>query len=209
MSSWRAFLEATHLTALGVWAGAVALAAANAGLAFPTMKAMGVRLPSVPEALAADDWRFVAGALAAKGFVAGDIAAFLCCLIAVLCFVGLLLMRRLEQRAATIVRAAALSVALACLASMLFIITPQINAASAAHYAAALRADAAEAARHRAAVDELHRPAQWLMLAEILGVLTAAWSGAYACARPLSEIRPSARRVSPYPEPDLLRKRPT
>ena len=93
---------------------------------------------------------------------------------------------------------------MACLASSLIVVTPQIVTASRLHLAAAKAGDLAAAAEHKKAVDELHPMSGDLLAGELLGALAALLVGCWSLAEPAS-IAPAPPR-DPYPEP-ALRKR--
>ncbi len=180
------------------------MSTAVAAIAFPAMKALDVRIPG----LALDDrhYRFVAGELAQRTFLVADIVSFACAIAAGASMLALIVAGKAGVRGVNaIVRALGLSVALAGLGAMLFIITPQINAASRLHMAAAKAGDAAAALAHAKAVDDLHPIASTLMLVQIVGVLAALFGGAWSVAR--SSGPSLAAPGSPYPSPALLKSR--
>lgn len=205
MTTWRGLVECLHITALGVWFGMVGAGGAAAAVVFPTLKAANVQLPGY-EAAGADTYRVAGGMIAEKVFFIADIVMFPCAAIAIATF-GLLIwvFGVPARRPATFVRGVALAAALAAFASMLFIITPALNHASRLHWAALKAGDAAEAARHRAAVDDLHPMASNLMAGMALAVLIALVTAIWSLAVPwlVAGSKPASR----YPEPALLRKR--
>ncbi len=208
MSNWKSLCTAMHLTALGLWAGSVAMAAATAAVAFPTLKTLGVQVPSVGAAFQSDAYRFAAGGVAANVFFISDVVAFVCALIACITLLGLMLGGHLgPRRPSTYVRGLALGVAVASLAAILFVVTPGISAGAKGHLAAARAGDEKAAAMHRKAVDDLHPISTNLIVAEFVSVLVSLFLGAWAAAGSEGSRSPSggsARAV--YPEPNLRRR---
>jgi hypothetical protein len=209
MSNWKSFCTALHLTALGLWAGAVGTAAATAAVAFPTLKNLGVQMPSVGAAFQADAYRFAAGAVAAKVFFISDVVAFVCALAACITLLGLMLGGHLgPKRPSTYVRGLALGVAVASLAAILFVVTPGITAGAKGHLAAAMAGDEKAAAMHRKAVDDLHPISTNLLVAEFASVIVSLVLGAWAAAGGAEGRVPTPRVGSgaAYPEPSLRRR---
>lgn len=205
---WKAFCETIHLLALGLWAGALGATGAFAASTFPIVRAENPRLPAY-EAYAGEHWRIMAGKVVQRGFFISDIVQFVCALLAVATFGAMVSFLGMPRRnPTTILRALALSVALACAAGTIIIVAPQLNAAMAAYWAAAAEGHMEAVAVHRAAVDRLHPIASRLMGATFLCVLTAFVGGLWAVAsggwRP-SGAEPAAS--DPYPEPALARGR--
>jgi len=207
MSSWRAFCETAHIVCLGIWVGAVSIAAATAAVAFPALKGLQVRIPDLPEPSQSEAFRFAAGSVAQTVFLIGDTVAFACSLVAAVTLLLLIAIFRLPaRRPATIIRAVAVAIALASLASIMLIVSPQINTAARMHYEAAKNGDAAAAQVHRQAVDDLHPIARNLYAAEIVAALTALLAGTCSLAKPWRGTS-AAPAPSPYPEPALLSRK--
>lgn len=210
MSSWRAFCHTAHLTALGLWAGAITTSAATAAVAFPTLKALETRIGGLAPGFESDHYRFAAGAVAQRVFTIADIVAFACAMVAATTLLLLVAVFKIPpRRPATILRSMALAIAVASLAAMLLIVTPQINKASELHYAAAKAGDAPAAAQHKKAVDDLHPLASKLLMAEVVGVLVSLVVGAWSLASAAPPERLPSGTANPYPEPELLRRRPS
>ncbi len=208
MSNWKSFCTAAHLTALGLWAGSVAMAAATAAVAFPTLKGMGVQVPSVGAAFQADAYRFAAGAVAAKVFLISDVVAFAGAMVACVTLLGLMLGGQLgPRRASSYVRGLALGVAVASLAAILFVVTPGITAGAKGHLAAAMAGDEKAAAMHKKAVDDLHPISTNLLVVEFASVLVSLVLGAWAAGESgASYSPPSGGARAAYPEPQLRRR---
>ncbi len=211
MSSWRSFCIAVHLTCLGLWAGSVAIAGATAAVAFPKLHAMRVLIqePLLARGFEEEHFRFAAGGVAQTVFLIADMVSFACAFASAVTLLAMVVWLKLPvKRASTYVRAVALGVALASLAAMLFVVTPQINAAGAQHLAAAKAGDVGAAAVHRNAVDELHPLASILLGAEFLSALIALFAGAWSLGgSPEVWAGESRARSNEYPEPDLLRRK--
>ena len=71
---------------------------------------------------------------------------------------------------------------------------------------AAKAGDVAAAKIHKQAVDDLHPLASKLLMAEIVGVLVSLFAGAWSLATTAPPERASV--ADPYPEPELLRRKP-
>ncbi len=209
MSSWRSFCIAIHLTSLGLWAGAIAISGAAAAVVFPTLRDMNVSVPGLSPMVEKDHFRFAAGAVAQRVFLITDILSFACALAAATSLLAMVVWLQVPvARSSMYIRALALGVALASLAAMLFVVTPQINTAAQLHLAAAKSGDLAAAALHRQAVDDLHPIASYLMGAEFFGALIAAFVGAWSVVASPAADKPSAKpKPAEYPEPDLLRNK--
>ena len=208
MSSWRPFCIAVHLTALGVWAGAVAISGVTAAVAFPKLKAMQVliREPRVAPGFEDDHFRFAAGSVAQTVFLIADVLSFACAFAAAATLLAMVVWLKLPtRRVSTYVRALAVGIALAALAASLFVVTPQINAAAAQHLRAAIAGDAAASVVHRGAVADLHPLASALLMLQLVGALVAVFAGAWSLAElPMQE---RAIRGEAYPDPDLLKRK--
>lgn len=197
---------AVHLTCLGLWAGVVAISGATAAVAFPTLKAMDVRVPGLAPGFESDHYRFAAGAVAQRVFLIADIVSFTCALGAAASLLAMVLWLKLPvAKGSLFVRALALGVGLAALAAALFVVTPQINTAAQLHLAAAQAGDEAAAAVHRKAVNDLHPMASYLLGAEFFGALIALAAGAWSLGESPARVKPPG--PPEYPEPALLRSR--
>lgn len=208
MSSWKPFCIAVHLTALGLWAGAVAISGATAAVAFPKLKAMQVliREPKVAPGFEDDHFRFAAGSVAQTVFLIADMVSFACAFAAAVTLLAMVVRLKLPtRRVSTYVRALAVGIALAALAASLFVVTPQINAAAAAHLQAVIAGDAPAAAAHRKAAADLHPFASVLLMLQFGGALIAAFVGAWSLSELPGQERSS--QTSAYPEPDLLKRK--
>ncbi|MBX3406237.1 MAG: hypothetical protein KF869_05675 [Phycisphaeraceae bacterium] len=163
MSSWRAFCETVHAMALGLWLGFVVAAGAYAAAVFPTAKKLAPRLPEF-EQYTGDHWLIVGGRIAQTVFLIGDIAQFFCALVAVSTFAcAVWMFGGGERRPALYVRGLALAIALASVASLLFVVNPKFVSATNAYWAAARAGDNAAAAAHQQVARETHPYATSLM----------------------------------------------
>lgn len=201
-STARAVVECTHIGALALWLAATLGSALAAAVVFPTMKALQPRLPDYA-AYAGDHALIAGGSVAQRVFLIADIIQFPASLIAVITLaIPVVFMGASLKRPAGVARTLAMGIAVAAFASLLFIVTPQLNAATTAHWAAMKLNDAPEIARHKAAVDEIHPIASRLMGAMGLSVLTALIAACWSLTRPSIAPAPPASR---YEEPALAR----
>lgn len=170
-SSWHTFTRALHLFTLGLWLGVIAMSGAAAAILFPTIKELDPLLPEYT-AYTGEHWRLAAGLPAERIFLVADIAGFVCSFLAAATFGCLATFFRLPVKSpTTISRAFVLAVALACFASNLIIIRPQMNSALNTYRAAALRGDNQAALTHQQAFADLHPIASNLMIALLVSVL--------------------------------------
>jgi hypothetical protein len=170
---------------------------------------MNVRMEGLPAAFQEDAFRFTAGAVAQKVFLISDIVAFTCAMVAGVSLLGLIFLGRLSaKRPSSYFRCLAFGVALASLAAILFVVTPNITAASKDHLNAAKAGDAAAATIARQAVANAHPIATNLLVAEFLGAVAALFLGAWAAGETDPSAPASARSQFPaYPKPDLLKRK--
>ncbi len=201
-----------HVAALGVWLGVVLMSGAAAAIIFPTVKALA---PSVPAyaGYAGEHWMLVAGRVAQRVFLAGDVAQFACACGAGL---GLLFARPFGhvwwRRVATALRLTLLCGAVTALAYQLFVLAPRMNANLHGYWDAAAAGDTATAEALRAAFSAEHPTAT-----RVLGVIAAlvsaclalaAWPERNGATGDAAAAMPPARRTgSGLEEPRLLRER--
>lgn len=183
-SALAAVVQVVHITALAVWLAGVMAAGVVAATAFPTLRTLGVR---VPEYAAPGEVHYLvaAGSVARRVFFLADAVSFVSSIVAVGTLLILVtLLGTPRNRPATLVRALALGVALASLASMLLIVTPRLDRATTAHWSAMRAGDAAAMTTHKAEVDEVHPIASRLVSVMAGGVLVGLVAGAWSMARP-------------------------
>jgi hypothetical protein len=206
MERWKAFCHTIHLVALGLWVGVLLSAGAFAASVFPIMKGLDPRLPAFDK-YTGEHWLIAGGKVAQRIFLITDIVQFVCAVLSIAtlgCMIWLFGLPR--RRPATIVRAIALGVALACAAGSIIIVAPQLNAALRLYWAAAEAGNLEAVAPHRAAVDQLHPLSSRLMGGTFVCVLIAFVAGAWSAARPWREEEAPVKS-SRYEEPALLRGR--
>lgn len=183
MSSWRAFCETVHALALALWLGFVVAAGAYAAAVFPTARAMAPRLPEF-ERYTGDHAVIVGGRIAQTVFLIADVVQFVCALAAVGTFACIAwLFGGGERRPALYLRGLALSVALACAASLLMVVNPKFVSATNAYWAAARAGDNEAAAAHRQVARETHPYATTLMSLAAGSVALALGAGVWSLAR--------------------------
>lgn len=196
----RAIIECTHITSLAIWLAATLGATLTAALAFPILKSLHPTLPDYPS-FQDQHYLIAAGSVAQRGFLIADLVQFPASIIAVITLaVPVVFMNAPIKRPAGIVRMLTVAVALAACASLLLIVTPQLTAATQAHWAAMKAGDAAAVARHKASVDEIHPVASRLTGTMAISVLIALIAAVWSLARPWTASEP---RLSVYQEPKL------
>lgn len=207
MSPWKALCETVHLASLGLWLGVLGAAAAFAASVFPVMRELDPSLPAYA-AYTGEHWRIAGGMMAQRVFLISDVVQFVCAVLSVStlgCMIALFGLPRM--RPATIVRACALGLALACAAGTIIIVAPQLNGATRGYWAAARAGDMAAATMHRSAVDSLHPTASRLMGGTIAFVAIALFSGLWATVRPWTGSSDAPARNESIQEPALLKRR--
>ncbi|MBX3357286.1 MAG: hypothetical protein KF745_02545 [Phycisphaeraceae bacterium] len=204
MKPWRPFCEALHVSVLGLWLGALGMGAASAGVLFPTMKRLAPRLPDF-SAYSGDQWLIAAGHVGQKVFLILDVVQFACSLIAVVTFTALVMLRpRARIGASFILRAVALSIALASVAGEIFILAPSMNAALQAYWSAARAGNLDAALEHQQAFTAMHPMATKLMVLTAISVLISLALGAWAAATSRPAGEPGSRGLE---TPALLNAR--
>lgn len=175
-----------HLLALALWLAGVLASGLAAAVAFPTVKALAPRLTDYA---GPSDQHFlvIAGSVARRVFLIADVVSFACATIASGTMILLVaVFREPRGRPATIVRALSLGVGVAALASLLLIVTPRLDAATAAHWQALRVNDAPQIALHKAGVDDIHPVASRLVSVMAGAVFIALAAGLWASVRPWS-----------------------
>ncbi len=207
MSSWKGFCEVVHAVALALWLGFVVAAGTFAALVFGVSRSFDPRLPEF-EAYTGEHYLIIGGKMAQTVFFAADVVQFACAMLAIVTLIALFRVRADEaRRPAMVVRASALAVASAALASLLVIVNPKIVAATRDYWQAARAGDMTTAAAHRAIAGDTHPYASALMAAAALMVLIALVAGIWSLARPHVPASASASSGERLPEPALLRGR--
>lgn len=171
-----------YLTALGLWAGVIAMTAAAAAVTFPTMKAVDPIVPSLSES-SRPHWMFVAGKVVNGVFTISNAAQAVCALLAISTLVMLI---RSPQRAGDMRRSiASISTAgaVAVLASYLLLLWPRMRTNLHAYWdnLNAGRLEAAKSAQDLFNAD--HPLASMLLQVLLLLVLIALISGAWKATR--------------------------
>ena len=167
MQRRRAVLEMVHLTALGVWVGALGMTAATAAMIFPAMRDLDPaidRFSAYPQ----DHWVIAAGWVMARVFFALDVAQLGCAALASVTIFGLFIMKKTPTRW----RRVRMVLVIATVGSVLWyvlMIAQPMNADLASFWHEAQAGNVAEADAYRAAFDARHPAASRAM--GITGVL--------------------------------------
>lgn len=214
MTPWRSFVEVVHLLALCLWSAGLLAAGLSAALVFPTLKGLSPTLAGFSAEFAQSHYLVAGGSIAQRAFFVSDLISFFGAMVAIVTLAVLIVVHRLPtRRSSTIVRALALALAVASLASMLIIVTPALNTATRLHWAAIKLGDAGSIAERKLEVDQLHPLATNLMVGMLGCVLVALVAGMWALARSdrgeesSSSHAPAGKRTPPkYPVPDLARR---
>lgn len=173
--------ETLHLTALGVWAGALFGAGVAAAVAFPTMRDLDPTLGAYP-AYTGEHWMLGAGRVAARVFLITDIAQFVCALLAIGGFALAVVAGPKHRSWALFFRAAALGVAFLLVSYHLLIQGPRMDRDLRAYWNAAAAGDNATAAVHQDAFAARHGGASRVMTATFAATLLTLVLGAWSLA---------------------------
>lgn len=208
MSRARPIAETIHLTALGMWLGAILMAGASAAVIFPTMRELRPQLPDFAR-YDGEHWMIAAGQPAAKTFLWADVVQMAC---ATLCIItmGVLLFRvKIPlRRPSAIIRLLALAAAVCILAFSAAYLRPQMELNMRGYWEAAIQGNNAEAAKFQQIFQSRHPLASALMKATALTVLVAMVAAAWNAVTPHVVPKPREEpKPSRYPEPALLRSR--
>jgi hypothetical protein len=212
MNRGRATAETIHLTALGLWLGALVMAGAAAAIIFPTMKALKPQLPDY-SGYTGDHWMIAAGQPAAKIFLAADIVQFVCATLAIITAGVLLFVSHISlRRPSALVRVLALVAAIGLLGFHSIYLAPRMQLNMRGHWEAAIQGNNTEAAKFKDVFAADHPLASRLMGATAIAVLISLAAGAWSATT--SGVAPPAERAprpsaspSRYEEPALLKGR--
>jgi len=207
LRNWYRLVEAVHVTALGVWLGALVMAGITAAIVFPTMRALEPDLPNYAgyKGSHAD---LAAGMVQNKVFFAADVIQFGAGLLSLATIIGLIAFLGLPlRRISTGVRLVGLGAALGLASFWLMVLAPRMQTETQAYWRAAEAGDTAAAQTHRAAFEEDHPVAANIMTATALSVLVALGGGAFSAAGGRREAESSeAAPKSDLEEPSLARR---
>ena len=174
--------ETIHLTALGVWLGALIMTGAAAAITFPMMRDLDPALGAYPD-YTGEHWSLGAGVIADRIFLVCDIVQFVCAFLA-FATLGWGLLAWIKRSIAGVVRTIAVGLAMAMVSYWLFIFTMQLDVHLDAYWAAAAAGDNEGAATAKSAFDAMHPLATKLMGAQAALVLVALVSGCVSAIDP-------------------------
>lgn len=207
MNRWRPIAETFHLTALGLWLGALVTAGLTAAMLFPTMKGLDPHLPAY-EKYTGEHWVIAAGQPMAKIFLYTDIIQFVCAALCIATMGVLLFKCRLSlRRASAAVRVLSLVAAICLLGFRGIYLAPRMELNMRGYWEAAIQGDNTGAAKFKDVFSADHPLASRLMGATAVAVLLAMLSGAWSASTSGVPARPerAAPGASRYEEPGLLR----
>ncbi len=173
--------ETVHLTALGVWAGALFGAGVAAAVAFPTMKGLDPTLGAYPD-YTGEHWVLAAGRVAARVFLIADITQFVCAFLAVGGFVLAAVAGDRVRSWLKFFRAGALGVAFLLVSYHLLIQGPRMDRDLRAYWDAAASGDNATARVHQDAFAARHGGASRIMGATFVATMLTLGLGAWSLA---------------------------
>lgn len=175
----RAICETTHIVALALWLAATLASALVAAVAFPAMKSLAPTLPGYAEP--SQHYLIAAGTIAQRVFLIADIVNFVAGIVALATLgTSILILATPARRPAIIVRSLSVTIAIACLASLLLIVTPRVVDASTRHWGALKSGELAAAQTHKAALDDVHPIASRLTggmaFCVVIALIAGVWS---------------------------------
>jgi hypothetical protein len=171
--------ETVHLTALGVWSGALFGAGVAAAVAFPTMRGLEPTLATYP-GYTGEHWMLAAGRVAARVFLVTDAVQFAC---AVLTVGGFALAAAAGPKLRSwlrFLRATALGIAFLLVSFHLLIQGPRMDRDLRAYWDAAAAGDNATAATHQQAFSDQHTTASSVMTATFVATLATMALGVWS-----------------------------
>lgn len=191
MKAGRRVCESVHMSALGVWLGALVLVGASAAMLFPTMKHLQPELPGYA-LYTGPHWLIAGGHMVQKMFLALDVAQFAAVLIAGASFGAAAMWFGLPiRRVSTFVRAALLLGLVGLLSYRLGFLEPEMADNLRRYWAAAAAGDNAAALKYKELFDAGH-PVQSRLLGLTAGLVLAAM---------IATVWSVARADGPDPEP--------
>lgn len=183
---FRRLAETIHVTALGIWLGALLMTGAGVAVIFPTTRdQLDPTLATFPN-YTGEHWSLGAGIIAAKLFFINDIIQFVCAFLA-FATLGLGLMIWVRRSPSGVIRALAMAFAMALVSYWLFILTPQMHTHLETYWQAAAAGDNELATNAKAAFDRLHPVATKAMGAQAALVLIALLAGVWSATGPTRE----------------------
>ncbi len=182
-------MHAAHVSALGIWLGAVLMAGATAAIIFPQSKALGLTLPDYA-GYTGEHWRLAAGLIQARVFTALDLVQLVCCIVALLTLGYGLFHRATPGKWASLIRVVSLWLLLLSLTIQFFFMHPPMDSAMRSYWDSARAGDNAQAAQYLATFQRFHGPATGLMAFDAAAVLVALAVGAWAGVSPGHRVRP-------------------
>ena len=207
MKRWRAVAETVHLTALGLWLGALVMTGLMAATLFPMMKGLDPRLPAY-EKYTGEHWMIAAGQPMAKIFLYSDILQFACATLCIFTMGVLLFKCRISMRRPSgAIRVLALATAICLLGGRGIYLSPRMELNMRGYWEAALQGNNTEAAKFKDVFSADHPTASRLMGGTAVALLLAMLAGAWSASTPGVPAPPSPAppRASKYEEPRLLR----
>ncbi|MEM7756073.1 MAG: DUF4149 domain-containing protein [Planctomycetota bacterium] len=209
----RRVFETIHLTALGLWLGAVIATGVFAAIVFGATRELDPTVPafSVYEGSHAD---LIAGFVQNRVFAAVDVIQFVCGFLALASLIGLLTLGKLPlNRWSSGLRIVGVAGAMGLLSFYLLVLTPRMTENVQLYWSAAQAGEAENAARYKAAFDADHPAASnalkgvaaSLALAMISGTLSAV-SGTSGATTMTQARRPTPKQAKPtLEEPELAK----
>lgn len=171
--------ETVHLTALGVWSGALFGAGVAAAVAFPTMRGLEPTLAAYPD-YTGEHWMLAAGRVAARVFLVTDGVQFVCALLAIGGFALAVATGPKIRSWLRFLRATALGIAFLLVSFHLLIQGPRMDRDLRAYWDAAAAGDNATAATHQQAFSDQHPTASRIMTGTFVATLATMALGVWS-----------------------------
>ena len=210
----RRVFETVHLTAIGVWLGAVVATGVFAAIVFGATRELDPTVPAF-SAYQGSHADLIAGFVQNRVFVAVDAAQFVCGFLALASLIGLLTVGKLPlNRWSSGLRIVGVALAMGALSYYLLVLTPRMTQNVQLYWSAAEAGDADAAAKHKAAFDADHPAASTslkavagaLSLAMVTGAFSAATGGVATPTAARARKSASERPKPTLEEPELARR---
>lgn len=211
----RRILETIHLSALGIWLGAVIATGVFAAIVFGAVRELDPTLPAFA-AYGGSHADLLAGFVQNRVFAAVDIAQFACAFLALASMIGLITIGKLPlNRWSSGLRMLGLSLAMGLVSFYLLVLMPRMAENVRAYWSAAEQGQSEQAAESKAAFDADHPTAsntlQGVAASVALALLAGAFSASSGALATKDDKARAASKARPTPpareEPALLKSR--
>ncbi len=171
--------QITHLVALSIWLGSVAMSGVVAAIVFPQMRTLEPTLASYPD-YEGDHSLLAGGLIASKVFLAVDFIQFVCAALALLTLSIMIFAGYQINTIARLLRLMVLCATLALLSYHLFLFMPQLTLTLTGYWDFAAAGDTAQADQFKDRFLESHSSASRILatltIAVLINLILAGWT---------------------------------